>query len=373
MKPKTMLLLLVAVGCGLTAAYLTAIGVGTGPRANEMRYVAVAKEPIKANTKINTPEDLFILKPFPKDSVSDKAIDKLDDLRGKVTSREIKPLRSLDPDEDFGAHLKILNDLPPGYRAVSVTTNIATAAAGFILPGNRVDMLCTVNDASDARRTTTKMFLQDVLVLAVNNLQDKPEEKGAISAPATVTIAVTPKDAERVVWTTQRSTVYFVLRKNGETQGLVKTPGAHDAFDQGSPEANPVPTGPDPTAMVKIPVAKKPVPANTKIDENTFGDWFEELDFPKAFADKAVLKNNLQGQTIYVGVLAGNYPTRANLLDSGPAPEKREVIRVTFWNGPNPETVMYDKKTGLRIDDTGVPGPGDKPKDAPAPGAAEGK
>jgi pilus assembly protein CpaB len=357
MKPKTMILLLVAVGCGLTAAYLTAVGVTTPNRAT-MKYVAVAKEPIKANTKINTPEDFFVLKEFPKDSISPKAVSNFDDLRGKVTGHEIRPLLPLDLDEDFGSPLKILNDLPVGYRAVSVTTNIATAATGFIQPSSRVDILCTVNSPDDARKTITKVFLQNVLVLAVNNMQERSEDKGAIAAPATVTIAVTPKDAERVVWVTQRSAVYFALRKNGDSQE-VRTPSSQGPFDNMVDPVPPIPGEPGAAApMVKIPVAKLDVPEGTTIDDTTFGTYFEERLVPKDFAELAVLRSNLIGKKIYVKVLNKNYATQGNLLEIISTP--RETRQLTIWNGPIPETNKYDLKTGLRIDDNAPQGPAPK-------------
>ncbi len=92
--------------------------------------------------------------------------------------------------------------LAPGMRAVSVPVDEASANAGLIFPGDRVDLVLAqslVGDGGARRaRRVAETVLEDVRVLAMGRrLKGAEGEEGAIQA-RTVTLEVTPADAERV-------------------------------------------------------------------------------------------------------------------------------------------------------------------------------
>ena len=87
-------------------------------------------------------------------------------------------------------HLKddsIAEKLKPGERAISIPVKTDSVVGGFALPGNKVDLVCTYNEAN---KVISKTFLQNVPVLAVNIETSRPETGPAITAPTTVTLAV---------------------------------------------------------------------------------------------------------------------------------------------------------------------------------------
>jgi len=92
--------------------------------------------------------------------------------------------------------------IPSGMRAYTVqTSRVASKVAGFILPGNRVDVLMTLrgsfSDANGGGSTTT--LLQAVEILAVGNLIDAPAGNQVNSNEVeSVTLLVSPEQAARL-------------------------------------------------------------------------------------------------------------------------------------------------------------------------------
>ncbi len=101
---------------------------------------------------------------------------------------------------DRGFLAAVLN---PGMRGVSVPVNATSGIAGFVFPGDWVDLLLTirrnVKDA-DSGKTGTRYFsetmLTDVRVLAID--QNIENEKGEVNVAKTATLEVTPKQAEMI-------------------------------------------------------------------------------------------------------------------------------------------------------------------------------
>lgn len=93
--------------------------------------------------------------------------------------------------------------LEPGKRAVSISVNPISGNAGFVSPGDRVDLLVTYhvkggrNPESDTSESIgTETFIRNVRVLAVDQSLDNPENKPILAK--TITVEVAPTDAERI-------------------------------------------------------------------------------------------------------------------------------------------------------------------------------
>lgn len=87
--------------------------------------------------------------------------------------------------------------LHPHMRAISVQVSATTGAAGFIFPGDRVDLLLThtVRQGETSRRAS-ETLLTNIRVLAVDQRTNDQENKAAVAK--TVTLEVTPKHVEMV-------------------------------------------------------------------------------------------------------------------------------------------------------------------------------
>jgi pilus assembly protein CpaB len=114
-----------------------------------------------------------------------------------------------------GGYLSVV--LSPGKRAMAVPVTSETAVGGFILPGDRVDVLQTRDalapdaDGGGGKVTIAETILQNVRVLALD--QSTAAEKDAKSiVAATATIEVSPADAEALTRAKATGPVTLALR-----------------------------------------------------------------------------------------------------------------------------------------------------------------
>jgi pilus assembly protein CpaB len=104
--------------------------------------------------------------------------------------------------------------LKPGMRAVTVKVNETTGVAGLVFPGDRVDMILTIELTDDKEdtpdRKASETVLENVRILAIGQQLDEQSEK-PISGE-TATIEVTPKQAEMVAVAVELGRLSLSLR-----------------------------------------------------------------------------------------------------------------------------------------------------------------
>ncbi|NWG71930.1 MAG: Flp pilus assembly protein CpaB [Parvularculaceae bacterium] len=98
--------------------------------------------------------------------------------------------------------------IAPGMRAVTQRVSPETASGGFILPGDRVDVLFTGGREGASR---TRTIFENVRVLAVNALYGETTEGGYVEG-VNITLEFTPEDAEAFITARSGGTVSLVLR-----------------------------------------------------------------------------------------------------------------------------------------------------------------
>lgn len=104
--------------------------------------------------------------------------------------------------------------LSPGMRAVSVPVNTTSGIAGFVFPGDRVDLILTVTlEAADKKkpRKASETVLTEVRVLGID--QTLSDQQNGVANPAkVVTLEVTPKQAEMVTLMNELGRLSLSLR-----------------------------------------------------------------------------------------------------------------------------------------------------------------
>jgi pilus assembly protein CpaB len=121
-----------------------------------------------------------------------------------------------------GSGLGLAPIIPVGMRAVAVRVNDVAGVSGFVLPGMRVDVLVT-GRPPDSGGTMTTTCLQNILVLSAGTTIQADSRGQAIQAP-TVTLLVSPEQAETLTLANNEGHIQLVLR-NGSDQTIEKTPG----------------------------------------------------------------------------------------------------------------------------------------------------
>jgi pilus assembly protein CpaB len=84
--------------------------------------------------------------------------------------------------------------LNPGMRAVSLSTSAVSSVAGFVFPGDRVDVLLTHRIGGRRGRLVTETMMTRVRVLAIDQKVTDGDQKAKVGK--TVTVEVTPRQAE---------------------------------------------------------------------------------------------------------------------------------------------------------------------------------
>jgi pilus assembly protein CpaB len=149
-----------------------------------------------------------------------------------------------------GSGMGLAPTIPVGMRAVTVRVNDVAGAAGFVLPGLRVDVLVTGHPpAGDSNMTTT--VLQNVLVLSAGQAMQS-DARGTPVSVSTVTLLVTPNDAETLTLAGGEGRIQLVLR-NSSDEAIEKTPGRYVAELYGAAKR------PAPAPVAKAAPAPKPV------------------------------------------------------------------------------------------------------------------
>jgi pilus assembly protein CpaB len=122
-----------------------------------------------------------------------------------------------------GSGLGLAPIIPVGMRAVTVRVNEMVGVAGFVLPGLRVDVLVTGRPPDATSLMMTSTVLQNILVLSAGQTIQPDQRGNAINAP-TVTLLVSPDQAETLTLAGNEGRIQLVLR-NGSDQNIEKTAG----------------------------------------------------------------------------------------------------------------------------------------------------
>jgi pilus assembly protein CpaB len=109
--------------------------------------------------------------------------------------------------------------IPDGHRAMTVGVDQVAGVAGFITPGNMVDVVLTTQPQY-AKESISKIVLQNIPVLATGQTVEQQKEGKPIVVP-TVTLDVTPDDAERLAIASTQGRLQLVLRGAGDESPAV--------------------------------------------------------------------------------------------------------------------------------------------------------
>jgi pilus assembly protein CpaB len=123
-----------------------------------------------------------------------------------------------------GAGAGLAATIPPGMRAVAIRVNEIIGVAGFVVPGQRVDVLISGQPPnSQGSGTLSRTLLQNIEVLSAGQNIQKDAEGKPVSVQV-VNLLVTPTQAEVLSLASTETKIQLVLR-NPLDQEVVKTPG----------------------------------------------------------------------------------------------------------------------------------------------------
>jgi len=118
-----------------------------------------------------------------------------------------------------GAGAGMSATIPPGMRAVAIRVNEVVGVAGFVVPGQRVDVLVlgTPPGGSSAVGTITKTILQNIEILSAGQNIQKDNEGKPVTVQV-VNVLVTPEQAEVLSLISNDMRIQLILRNPLDTK-----------------------------------------------------------------------------------------------------------------------------------------------------------
>lgn len=176
--------------------------------------IVVAAQTIPMGQKIV--DSQLELTAWPADRVPEESFKTVVDIKGKVAAQTIykgEPILAKKVAEHgVGSTLSAL--IAQKKRAVTVRVNDVVGVAGFVLPGNSVDILAT-QKGGRGEGLRAKTVLQNVKVLAVDQTTGNKDEPTVVRA---VTLELSPEDTEKLVEVESEGSIQLALRNSLDTE-----------------------------------------------------------------------------------------------------------------------------------------------------------
>ena len=237
MRPSSIIMLAVALVLGVSAALLSKVWLQSqvsqpqiaeaAPRLN-MGTVVIAAKALRFGNLLSSRSLREV--EWPTKAIPQGAFKKITDIvNGKDRRVVLSAIEENEPVLGWkitgpGQRASLSALIGEGKKAITIRVNDVLGVAGFVLPGERVDILLTRNEIHEVsekgpvnRTSFTDVLLRNVRVLAVDQLADDRTEK---PAPAkAITIEVDTLQAQKLVLAASVGQLALALRSAGSKDG----------------------------------------------------------------------------------------------------------------------------------------------------------
>ena len=263
MRTSTVIILAVAISMGGSAAYLTRSWLKdqTSAAVQPAGTIVVAAESLAYGTAM-TPDNVVEI-PWFSNTLPEGAFAVKDDLLNGGRRVVLSPLKRGEAVlrskiTGPGQRASLASLLDEGKRAVTVSVDDVRGVAGFVLPGDFVDIVIIADDGSPKRQSYSDILLEHVKVLAIDQVASEGE--GQPTVAKAVTVEVTKEQAQKILLATNIGKLSLILARPVESKPDPNRRVSEKDIGRTSPEpVRPPPAPPPPAPVVKAPVA----PTNT--------------------------------------------------------------------------------------------------------------
>lgn len=221
MKMKSLMLLAVAVGCGLVA--LLGVQQVLSNDQNEVEKVRVLVARMEIEPGIPLGKENVDLREIPKEGVPDGAVTTVEEYEDRALTTRVYPnqvicLQQLGEKGVFGATI----DIPDGMRVATIPVNATTTHSGMLKPGDRVDVLATfqLTRPGVGQMTRTKTILEYIEIFATDSVRSGLEEnssKGvAKDGVKNVSLLVNVKQGAVLKLAEKMGTLHLMMRNKND-------------------------------------------------------------------------------------------------------------------------------------------------------------
>ena len=226
MRSSTIIMIAFAAVFGLLAVFLAQAWLNSQAemRAKSLdamkkplavQTIVVAAKPLRFGAELGSMSLREI--PWPEEAVPAGAFSKIVDLTSSGRRVVLTPIEANEPVlaskiTGSGQRATLSAMLGDGMKAVTIRVNDVEGVAGFVLPGDRVDVMLTRQQ--DKNVAASDVVLQNVHVLAVDQVADERTDKPSVAKAVTLEVEVT--SAQKLALAATVGTLSLALRKAGE-------------------------------------------------------------------------------------------------------------------------------------------------------------
>ncbi len=259
MRKSSVIILIIATLMGGSAAYLTRTWlkdqVSVSAANQPPGTIVVAAESLTYGTTL-TPDSVVEI-PWFSNTLPEGAFAFKDDLVNGGRRIVLSPLKRGEAVlrskvTGPGQRASLASVLDEGKRAVTVPVDDVRGVAGFVLPGDFVDIVIIADDGSTKRQNYSDILLEHIKVLAIDQVANEGE--GQPTVAKAVTVEVTKEQAQKILLATNIGKLSLILSRPVESNPEPNRRVSEKDIGRTSPE----PVRPPPA-----PVAAPPPPSNT--------------------------------------------------------------------------------------------------------------
>src|SRR6476646_5757754 len=264
MRKNSATILVLALSMGGSAAYLTGSWLKEHVSASPSRpagTIVVAAESLAYGTPMTA--DSVVEIPWFSDTLPEGAFAAKGDLLNGDRRVVLSPMKRGEAVlrskiTGPGQRASLASLLDEGRRAVTVQVDDVRGVAGFVLPGDFVDIVIIAEDGSAKRQSYSDILLEHIKVLAIDQVASEGE--GQPTVAKAVTVEVTKEQAQKILLATNIGKLSLILARPVESNPDPNRRVSEKDIGRTSPEPMRPPAAPPPPA----PVAAAPVvPSNT--------------------------------------------------------------------------------------------------------------
>ena len=220
MRAKSLLLLIVALGCGMiamVAASKVVLKPEGGPVAEATVEIFVAVKDLGQGQKITA--DGVKLEKWPKNRLPEGAIVKLDELEGKFTNQIIFASEPILEKTVSNSRDSFSTGIPPGYRIFDIE-----GSGGYIKPGDHVDIVGTFALGGRNAVPESRTVMRNVKVHGINGIATRDSEEINNNGRKTMfQLLVKESQLEALTLANRLGELRMNLRPFGEDNSVVDT------------------------------------------------------------------------------------------------------------------------------------------------------